>query len=546
MSESTRASEETVSPADGVITLERMGHDVPYPSVEHTLSRPASVPGHESIVMTDFAILPSHKPRQRIYFFKRIFDGCPRFDALIAVGEGTVLPNTPEYNFNKSLWEVTENLYVFRKEGPQFVVLQSISTALFQTNTSAAKTKWVYQPKTLGFLAIRNANGEMHVLKMTISGSKFSAHPSHTSTLRGNKWTSRVKHLASMLGLKMSSIYDGCGKRATAEDRGNWAAGHCEKKLATFAVYSMLYFHKVRPGTDFGHVTRSELNALKSILHGKERHKEFEIHISRPPCGTPKRPGACVSYVSKLGRAAGIDFTIHQWKQNLILDGSVPAHVPKSTGKQSYQRDEDSSDDCCDSEQEDLDVDVADTHDDWRDYVFDGFDEASDDVHLQSIRTVNSRASSTLSQQEVSPQALHDFAERIKRDFGHKDRRPRDEVPKPYPPTPASQEDFNKILSPIQNQSSSHYFEEPQQSAGNEIGQRMRSARAEAKKRRRDRMQDQKKKRAAIEEAAKNAERMESNAIEVEDDIYEVPREAEASVIAARLGGLARFSRRLG
>ncbi|KAL3300081.1 hypothetical protein RB213_008625 [Colletotrichum asianum] len=130
----------------------------------------------------------------------------------------------------------------------------------------------------------------------------------------------------------MRTFYDGHGRQAREEDRGNWAAAHCEKKLTAFAVHAFLQHYQIPRGQ----ITLQTLAQLKNCLeHESTPPLELEVHVSRGPCGMPERPGTCVKFVKRLGKACGIRFSIIFFEdgENLLVDESLPPQTRCRTKK---------------------------------------------------------------------------------------------------------------------------------------------------------------------------------------------------------------------
>ncbi|KAH0420778.1 hypothetical protein CcaCcLH18_13820 [Colletotrichum camelliae] len=258
-------------------------------------------------------------------FYKTMRHGVLSFDILIIskrkvhkrsdiqqVSIGNIVPGTTEgvyiHNFNGVIRE-----------------LKSLARVTFSTRDLViSEARACYAPKTCGFLAHRSETG-FQILKLCLSGDKLRPHRAAINDfgLRSRRWTKHVKTLAQVLGVNMRTFYDGHGRQASEEDRGNWAAAHCEKKLTAFAVHAFLQHYEIPRNQ----ITLQTLAQLKSRLeHEGTPPLELEVHVSRGPCGMPKRPGTCVKFVERLGRACGIIFSIVFFEDgsNLIVDESVP------------------------------------------------------------------------------------------------------------------------------------------------------------------------------------------------------------------------------
>lgn len=432
----TRSQRQTMSPVDAPVFKDHlMEHDLPIPTTEHASTPPRphvregnsigalvkeeSTEFKEDIILSPVSTSTPPARKERIFFFKKITDGIPHIDVLFQVGEGELLPGTPQYEIENGLREASDGLFIFRQTGPQFKVLQSAISAMFEEKgASRAAIREHISLKTAAFVGNRDAHGELHILKFTMSGNFFQS-PTGQNTdmvMHHGKWKNRVKKLARVLGLNMRTLYDGAGRKATPEDYGNWAAGHCEKKLSTFIVYALLRMFGFRAED----LTKEDLDLLKNTLSAHGLRPRFEIHLTRAPCGSARKPGCCIQFVHRLAYATGIDFTINQWEDNVILDGTVPPR-PLAKGANldivaEIERQRamlnDDEDEVEDDEAADFDFYLASQYEDnWRGIVFDGFDPAQD-------KPAPARQPSPAS--NISPEARQNFAKTIQCKFGRK------------------------------------------------------------------------------------------------------------------------------
>lgn len=238
-------------------------------------------------------------------------DGRPHFDALQEVDPGRTQLSDKQANTEYALWETEEGDFIYRQAGTDFRLLRCIGNVEYRGEEGDTQVKHKFATKTLGFIAIRGADSSLDVLKLAVSGTSFiPLRESKDNFLYHARWHKRVKRLARHLGLNLRTFYDGAGKPMTAENCGNWRAGHIEKKLATYMVYAMVIAHNIEPA-DSHDISLKDLSRLRKRLRDQGLAPHYEIHISRAPCGTPQRPGQCIPFVRKLGRAAGIKFTVH-------------------------------------------------------------------------------------------------------------------------------------------------------------------------------------------------------------------------------------------
>ncbi|KAK2761998.1 hypothetical protein CKAH01_05228 [Colletotrichum kahawae] len=267
-------------------------------------------------------------------FYKTMRHGVLSFDILIVskrkvhkrsdiqqVSIGNIVPGT------------TEGVYIHNCNGV-IRELKSLARVTFRTrNLAMSEARACYAPKTCAFLAHRSEAG-LQILKLCLSGDKLRPHRPAIDNfgLCSRRWTKHVKTLAQVLGVNMRTFYDGHGRQASEEDRGNWAAAHCEKKLTAFAVHAFLQHYDIPRNQ----ITLQTLAQLKSRLeHESTPPLELEVHVSRGPCGMPKRSGTCVKFVERLGRACGITFSIVFFEDgsNLIIDESMPPQTRCRTKK---------------------------------------------------------------------------------------------------------------------------------------------------------------------------------------------------------------------
>ncbi|KAK2035189.1 hypothetical protein LX32DRAFT_688833 [Colletotrichum zoysiae] len=414
-------------------------------------------------------IIPSNKPRERIFFFKRFFDGHPRLDVLLEIGAGQLHPVTNKEEF--AIWEACDDLYIYRRDGPEVRLLQSVGTVEYQDPLSqVSKVKHNFAQKTCGFVGVRDSNGQLQVLKLAISGTSF--HPRRERDkkdfLFNAKWQSRVKHFAKRMNINLRTIYDGHSQKATPESIGNWRAGHIEKKLSTHIVWTFLATYGLVDKTR--KVSLQDLHQLRQRLRQEGRKPHFELHLSRAPCGTPQRPGRCVPFVQRLSQLTGVHFTIHSWEENVILDGSVPAKRATREVSKAGPQDLIECPSVYDSEGDELEA-FLDDNEAQANIVFDGFEEA-------------------MPRLEVSTRAARRFGESIEK-FRRQERHIED-ITKPYPPTPVSEEQFQQMnpYGRASASSRSHFWEDSsplssrRQSVAYEENRKRRARKLEARRRR--------------------------------------------------------------
>ncbi|KAK1634698.1 hypothetical protein BDP81DRAFT_492806 [Colletotrichum phormii] len=257
-------------------------------------------------------VVISDRPKEKIFFLKRMVEGRPHFDALIEVGRGQMRLNAEQAKIEYAIWEASDDLFIYRQAGPDFRILQSMGSIEYHGANNEKYVKYTFTIKTCGFICQRDANNQLNVVKLTVSGKSFLPHREidKKNFLHHAKWHKRVKNMARHLGLNLRTFYDGGGKPMTAKNCGDWRAGHIEKKLATHVAYAMLKYFDIK--IDKKHnASLKDLDRLRQHLKTQGAAPHFEIHLSRGPCGTFKRPGQCLPFVRKLGAASGIKFTIH-------------------------------------------------------------------------------------------------------------------------------------------------------------------------------------------------------------------------------------------
>ncbi|KAF4492492.1 hypothetical protein CGGC5_v001877 [Colletotrichum fructicola Nara gc5] len=490
----------------------------------------------EPVIFDNLPIIPIDKPQEKVFFFKRMEGSNARFDAMIQVGDGELRPDAVEAGTENAVWEVTDGLYLYRQAGLSFKVLQSVGVAEYTSpERSFHRVKHLFSLKTCAFLANRDIHGDLQVLKLALSGNMFDlARPEdHTFIVHHSKWTKRVKHLAELLGLKMGSPYDGAGKGPTEDDIGNWAAGHTAKKLSTYAIYTMLQLH-VFGDQKIKRVTMADLKHLKNCLRKNGLAPRFEIHLTREPCGVPHKPGKCVPFVQRLAYLTGIDFTIHHWEDNVILDGTVPARQKKKEMFKKSRADgggEDTDAEDYDSEGEDLDLTLAEQYpDDWEAIVRNGFEQVDPDEHIYPAREVadtfpDEANSNPLPPLRISDDTIRKFGDRVLQ-F----KRPREEVLKPLPATPVTEEEMLLMRDPYAastQDSTSYFFEGTGPASEPEEHEQRRSK----KNRQRKEKRRQKKRAKSAAAAASRPNGMSTQG---------------GFVFASRLGALAHSSQQIG
>ncbi|KAK1585854.1 uncharacterized protein LY79DRAFT_670692 [Colletotrichum navitas] len=472
--------------------LERQG------LVDHAIEIKEESPAPDAAPIGDIFtsdIMPSEKPREKIFFLKRFFDGHPRLDVLIEIGTGCLRPGTNKAEF--AIWETCEDIYIYRKASPEIKLLQSIGNVEYVDPTSPmSHVKRAFAKKTCGFVGARDSNGQLRVLKLAVSGTSFKPRRDEDNNdfIFHAKWATRVKHLAKRMKINLRTIYDGHHQKANLENTGNWRAGHVEKKLATHIVWTFLAKHRLVDKTR--KVSLEDLRQLRQCLQQKGSKPQFELHLSRAPCGTFYKPGRCVPFVRKLAQLTGVHFTIHSWEENMILDGSVPSRCAPREVEKIGPQDRAESPGAYDSEDDDLEA-FLDEAEAQTNIVFDGFEEPPPKI---SGRAAQQR-----------------FAESIRR-F--------DNIKKPMPPTPVFEDPFWQAATTYGRTSASsrsHFWEDTTPLSS----RRRQSAASEDKRDRRARKLEVRRRRSAV--SASEA----------------TQHSAEMSALAGRLGGLLNSSRLL-
>ncbi|OHW89643.1 hypothetical protein CSPAE12_11774 [Colletotrichum incanum] len=436
--ESMRAtSADTLAYQRPPIQLELMEHDIPFPSIEHTYTEvpnevlstnkaPASAdkgikieeesPAPDPTGIDD--IVAFEKPSDKIFFLKRFISGHPRLDVLLEVGAGQLHPSADnEAEF--AVWEASDNLYIYRTAGPDIKVLQSMGRVEYTANDiTMAHLKHSFGQKTCGFVGMRDAHGQLCMLKLAISGTSFHPHRNEDKSdfVFHAKWTARVKNLAKEMGINLKTIYDGHGRKTLAENVGNWRAGHVEKKLSTHIVWTFLAMYGMKVKT--GKVSQKDLRQLRRRLREEGVQPKFEIHLSRGPCGTPQRPGRCVPFVRRLAQITGI------------------------------------------REAEELDSFVEEVEG-QANIVYDGFEE--DERHPQTNDSHQGGTNEAFQSSGSSPLPQLKISAKVARRFGRslrKFKRLTDDITKPYPPTPVTEEEFLQMNPYEQASSQSRFWED--------------------------------------------------------------------------------------
>ncbi|KAI3535535.1 hypothetical protein CSPX01_11351 [Colletotrichum filicis] len=459
-----------------VIVLERRSCDVAVPSVEvHRQSLPPTIdrivtPGSKKPEHTDIEVAVKREPvtegdsstqsPRNIYFFKRMVDGRPHFDALQEIDSGRTQLSDEQASTEYALWETEQGDFIYKQSGTDFRVLKCIGNAEYRGEEGDAQVKHKFATKTSGFIAIRGSDSSLDVLKLAVSGTSFiPLRESKDNFLYHARWHRRVKRMARHLGLNLRTFYDGAGKPMTADNCGNWRAGHIEKKLATYMVYAMVFAHDIKPA-DSHDISLKDLNRLRKRLRYQGLAPHYEIHISRAPCGTPQRPGQCIPF-----------------ENNLILDGSVP-HRPRTrrvnkelSALHSQEYLAVSSLSCdYDSEEEDLLVHLAEAEGRKDDIVYDGFEIAEDEPRTcdacaadDDEAETTDTDSSPLPQQHIPPEVATKFGENLRAKFTRKEKHTTESTPETTEST-ESVEEIERELSYVdldRPPSQSQYWEAP-------------------------------------------------------------------------------------
>ncbi|KAK1727648.1 hypothetical protein CaCOL14_004984 [Colletotrichum acutatum] len=528
--------EERSSPGP-VIVLERRSCDVAVPSVEayrqslpSTLDR-LSAQGSEKQEQNDSETIVKTEPitdgdsypqsPRSIFFFKRMVDGRPHFDALQEVDPGRTQLTDEQAKTEYALWETEEGDFIYRQTGTDFRMLRCIGNVEYRGEEGDTQVKHNFATKTLGFIAIRGADSSLDVLKLSVSGTSFiPLRGSKDNFLYHARWHRRVKRMAQHLGLNLRTFYDGAGKPMTAENCGNWRAGHIEKKLATYMVYATVFAHHIKP-EDSHDISLKDLSRLRERLRDQGLAPHYEIHISRAPCGTPQRPGQCIPF-----------------ENNLILDGSVPRRPrtrPVNKELSALHSQEhlavSSLNDDYDSEEEDLLIHLAEVEGRKDDIVYDGFEIAENEPRTYDARAshddeidMSDKDSSALPQQHIPPEVAAQFGENLRAKFTRKEKQTTEAATETAEST-ESVEEIERELSYVdldRPPSQSQYWDAPASAATDAVPPVRRGlAKVDSKKTRARKL----KKRRAKALGKKNP---------------------EGSVFAARLGAMLGSSQRIG
>ncbi|KAK1467263.1 hypothetical protein CMEL01_11256 [Colletotrichum melonis] len=453
--------EERSSPGP-VIVLERRSCDVAVPSVEvHRQSLPPTIdrivnPGSKKPEHTDIEVAvkrelvtegdSSTQSPRNIYFFKRMVDGRPHFDALQEIGSGQTQLSDEQANTEYALWETEQGDFIYKQSGTDFRVLKCIGNAEYRGEEGDAQVKHKFATKTLGFIAIRGSDSSLDVLKLAVSGTSFiPLRESKDNFLYHVRWHRRVKRMARHLGLNLRTFYDGAGKPMTADNCGNWRAGHIEKKLTTYMVYAMVFAHDIKPA-DSHDISLKDLNRLRQRLRYQGLAPHYEIHISRAPCGTPQRPGQCIPPRT---RPVNKELSALHSQEYLAV----------SSLSSDY-----------DSEKEDLLVHLAEAEGRKDDIVYDGFEIAEDEPRTYDACAADDDEaettdtdSSPLPQRHIPPEVATKFGENLRAKFTRKEKHTTESTPETTEST-ESVEEIERELSYVdldRPPSQSQYWEAP-------------------------------------------------------------------------------------
>ncbi|KXH28874.1 hypothetical protein CSIM01_03524 [Colletotrichum simmondsii] len=442
------------------IILERRSCDIAVPSVEaHRQSLPPTpgrmcAQGSEKPEQNDVDTAVKREPvpddnsfpqtPRNIYFFKRMVEGRPHFDALQEVDPGKTRLSDEQAKTEFALWETGEGKFIYRQSGIDFRVLKCIGNVEYRGEEGDNQVKHKFATKTLGFIAIRGTDYSLDVLKLAVSGTSFiPLRESKDNFLYHARWHRRVKRMARHLGLNLRTFYDGAGKPMTAKNCGNWRAGHIEKKLATYMVYAMVFAHDIKP-VDSHDISLKDLSRLRKRLRYQGLTPHYEIHISRAPCGTPQRPGQCIPT-----RPVNKDLSALHSQEYLAV----------SSLSSDY-----------DSEEEDLLVHLAEAEGRKDDIVYDGFEIAEDEPRTYDARTAiddeietTTTDSSPLPQQCIPPEVATKFGENLRAKFTRKEKHTTEMTTEPAEST-ENVEEIERELSYVdldRAPSQSQYWEAP-------------------------------------------------------------------------------------
>ncbi|OHF03786.1 hypothetical protein CORC01_01105 [Colletotrichum orchidophilum] len=550
-SQGVAGTKEKRNPAGPVIVLERRSCDVALPTVELrrssqlSLSMSDRVPSasqapttstkndiehveveKEASVIEDVVIFD--KPTEKIFFLKRMEEGRPHFDVLVEVGQGQMRLNAKQAEIEYAIWEANEDLFIYRQAGPDIRILQSLGSVEYRGANDDKYVKHKFSIKTCGFIGHRDANRQLNIMMLAVSGKSFLPHreADKKDFLHHCKWHKRVKNMARHLNLNLRTFYDGAGKPMTAENCGDWRAGHVEKKLATHVAYAMLNFYDIQPSKK-NDVSLRDLDQLRQQLRSKGLTPRFEIHLSRGPCGTSTRPGQCIPF-----------------ENNVILDGSVPPKpkarpVNEELSALHHQANLAGPSLDYDSEEEDLRIHLAEAEGRGDDIVYDGFEPVEDEPCTYNARATDDHntadtTSSPLPQLHVPAEVAAKFGENLRQKFTRKEKPAADSIDTSTETakTTESMEEIERELFHIELHrapSQSQYWEEPAPSTHQ--GQ-TRTPRADNTKQRRARKIEKRKERAAAAKMEKKRAR--------------ASKKTEGSAIAVRLGALLNSSNRIG
>ena len=193
--------------------------------------------------------------------------------------------------------------------GPNLSATFSHNRAI--TQISAPRIQESLIRKTTGFLVLIPPGGSTRtVLAWSESGHGLNSGGEYLDArpgiLSNALWTKRAIRFGRLMNIGMGHPFD---RLSQGGREGMFRASHVELKLAVHAIYALLRIFKItRRNT---HVTRRDLQKLRSKTWADGSRPQFEIYFSKKNCV------ACATFVKALETTTGVSIKL-VWKDRLV------------------------------------------------------------------------------------------------------------------------------------------------------------------------------------------------------------------------------------